>query len=157
MGFLKTFKVVIVFIAVFYALDTLAQTWVSLDGSQGPNKPGIDIIYSDYDSTIIDVSVRGFYSKDTTIDNTTYKIISVPGSGTTDSIGLPRLPLVYSIIGVPPNLGVSLAIIDTVDTAFANMLVFSYQGIDTSDKFHMDATRLLRTRHYTGIIMRRIF
>ncbi len=103
-------------------------TWVTLDPQFSDSAYSVNIIHSDYDSTVIEFSIPGFYYSDSTIGGTTYRKIWLAGmeySPTSDS-GKPMLPSIYEKVGIPPTKAVSISIADSSDTTIADFIPYPY-------------------------------
>lgn len=137
MRFTKCFVCVQVLLFILFSL--CYSGWVSLDGTDAPKSPRINVVFSNYDSTIISVTVPGFYAYDSTVCGVTYKRILLPNTGTTRIVGDPQLPIIYRFVGVPPEGDINISAESYRDSSFYPWTVFPLQDIvDTTDIFFIN-------------------
>ncbi len=124
-------------------------TWIPLNESDTlVQSPSVDVLYSDYDSTIVVIQVSGFFADDTIIEGTVYKKINLPGVlASTSDLGLPDMPVLSEIIGISPTKQVSCHLLSSSDTTIEDILVFPKQ-IPKSDTLAPQDTFLIDTTFY---------
>jgi len=105
------------------------RIWVSFISAKGGSKdseegapPEISIIQSNDAHTLVHVSIPGMWV-DTVMgpDGFVYQVLEVPDYATTNDIGLPELPAIRGLLGIPDNAQVSM-----VPQIFATQILENY-------------------------------
>jgi len=126
-------KTAVIVLLVIGAAVGVAE-WLSTDGTPVPTPPTISIVSNSDAGTVVDVVVHGVMRDTTTVDSTTYDVISLPGEVTADlDIGKPQVPQIAVLLGVPDNAQVSVSVQALDSTMFGIGLCYPYQGMHSED------------------------
>lgn len=93
-----------------YAMLVNAKLWISFDGTILPKSPKISVLCSDNIQTILDVELFGYYIEKQYINNEEYSTISVPGLSNTLHEGMPSVPYINEVIGIPSEVAINTSI-----------------------------------------------
>ena len=88
--------------------------WIST-GASGPRAPEVDLISSNPSSTVLDVTVYGFYVERVQEAGTVYHQLSFGDNAALREVGKPELPIITRLLGIPDrsDLRVSYQILET--------------------------------------------
>ncbi len=102
-------------ICLLLGLSPASAEWITLDGA-APTAPRVDLVAHDSAATVIEVSVSGFDAEQITADGTLYQRLSLGSDAALRRVGLPQLPVVAQLVGIPDRAGyiVSSEILDSV-------------------------------------------
>jgi len=94
------------------------RRWVSFnegfDFREEGTPPEITIIESNEQHTLLEITIPGMWVEDIVgPDGYTYQVIEMPGYATTSDIGLPQLPLLMGVLGMPDDAEVVMNIVET--------------------------------------------
>jgi len=92
-----------------------AAEWVDLAGS-GPASPQVNLVSHDTTATVIDLSISGFEVEENRTGGETWHQLSFDDQAALRQVGLPELPVVARLVGIPDQAGyrVSTEILDSV-------------------------------------------
>lgn len=110
------------FFCLLLGMAPAAAEWVALD-SAVPSAPQLSLVSHDSGATVIEVSVAGFETEQETADGTVYQRLSLGNDAALRQLGLPQLPVVAQLVGIPDQAGfvVSTEILDSVTLAGYNV------------------------------------
>ncbi len=102
-------------ICLLLGLTPAAAEWVSLDGS-APSQPQVSLVAHDSAATVIELSINGFEVDQEKADGTLYHRLSLGSEAALRQVGLPLLPVVARLVGIPDQAGyiVSAEILDSI-------------------------------------------
>ncbi len=85
-----------------------AQTWINL-GSPTPKEIGATVTESNSQTICVRFDTEGFNSESVIEGSTTYRRLSIPGAGMSQTVGLPELPSFRRMVAIPECSDVSLS------------------------------------------------
>jgi len=105
-------------ICLLFGLAPASAEWVALNGT-APSGPRVSLVAHDSAATVIELSINGFETDQENVDGTTYHRLSLGSDAALRQVGLPQLPVVAQLVGIPDQAGyiVSTEILDTVTLA----------------------------------------
>jgi len=86
--------------------------WVSLNKSTISKEPVVKVLSDNDKSTIIDVSLSGFYQSRKMINDEDYQIIDLKTGVFTNQPGAPQVPVITAVIAVPDHAPVDIETIE---------------------------------------------
>lgn len=138
----KKLKILISCIFVLIETVCFSQEWVSLNNFNTVQKPLIKIISSNQKETFIKITVKGFYKEEVKIDGDIYHKLRFPEYQTLNEIGMPALPIITELIGIPSNSRINVSIIDSSRIKLDGYKVYPYQKPllenENAEKFHIN-------------------
>ncbi|HYW78176.1 MAG TPA: C25 family peptidase propeptide domain-containing protein, partial [Thermoguttaceae bacterium] len=90
-----------------------AASWIDFNTSDGlstDQAAQVEVIRSDNDGIFGQITVPGAWLESTTVGENSFAQLSIPGTGFTDVIGAPRLPVVRSLLAIPDGVEVTARI-----------------------------------------------
>jgi hypothetical protein len=87
-------------IAILLQNKISAQQWVNLS-SVSPQEVSVTNIVNDSYGIDFEISVAGFFKKDSTVAGNTYHKIGIGGCGLDTKVGKPQLPLIRQMVAIP--------------------------------------------------------
>jgi hypothetical protein len=72
--------------------------------------PKLSVAEADSYFVAVQADIYGVTRADTTIDDTTYTILTVPEYGYTTEVGKPMVPVVTALVAVPDSVDISLSL-----------------------------------------------
>lgn len=110
-----------------FAFSNAQQGWISFDG-QGPSEPIVRIENGqDGQSLILDIRLAGIRVQDVEQDGKQYQRFGLVNNQTTKEVGLPELPLLHRLLGLPGNTLASFEILETTVNTIDQVVVFPFQ------------------------------
>ena len=101
--------------------------WISFDGNPG-DEVHVELLESNHEGLVLEVTVPGFYLTELPADGTVYNRIELPGAALSwDFVGMPEVPLVPSLIGVPEGMTAVITDVERETVVFENILLFPSQ------------------------------
>jgi len=101
--------------------------WLPLNSS-GPTAPQIQLIKEGPSATVIDVTIPGLQTTTENVAGVTYTKLALPNEpGMTADVGLPQLPRIIKLLGIPDNASVSVEVLTAQFRTFPNILVYPAQ------------------------------
>lgn len=93
------------------SLTIAAFGLLSLPVAQAATSPQLQVLQSDSDHIVVELSTPGYDAREQIVGATTYSVLGVPGFGNTGEVGKPQLPIKGTLIGIPPGAGATLQVI----------------------------------------------
>ena len=114
MDALKIYKIIILTLIALVSYAHAEPTWTVFTGNFPEGTPPIvNVISSDEDSTVVEITTPGMWEEAIEVDDMTFQKIEIPEYGFTYEIGLPKIPGVRDLVAVPGMKDISLNILDT--------------------------------------------
>ena len=138
----KTFLAISILI-LFTFSATAQQNWVSFYGSD-VKRPEITVEESDNSKLILEISIPGMYVTDILEGGQTWQKLELIEFQTTHDVGMPELPMINEIIGIPGNKKIKYRILESSSITLNNYNVFPSQMLEKdvvggkSDVFTID-------------------
>jgi len=98
--------------------------WVTLGAETQGKNPEITVLESDCESTVIDVTVPGFWVADRRGNEQVFQELRIPEHTTTMEVGKPAVPTIHAAIAVPYNAEVRTRIL-----ASSSEVLFGYHVV----------------------------
>lgn len=117
----------ICFILLCFNIVTFGQEWISLNGGSKGLSPVCKVISSNEKETIIQIELKGFMKETVKVENEEYQKLKLPGYATTASIGMPELPIITELIGIPDTKQATITITNIETTNFKDFNIYPYQ------------------------------
>jgi len=121
---MKKFLVIVVFLVVICSIS--AKEWMSFDSSF-EREPQVNVVESDDSRVILDISIPGMYLQNVTENGQTYQRIEMIEGRTTHDVGLPELPMITRIIGIPDNQNVRVKVLNTSTIVLSDYNIYPLQ------------------------------
>ncbi len=138
--FMNTQRVFFLFLAT--VTPVFSATWVMFaPGVAEGEPPSINVIESDADHTVVEITVPGMWVDDIDVDGDVYQLIEIPGYLNTGNVGLPSVPFISELVAIPGMKDFNLNITDTTTTSFEGYTVFPTQKPTDTDvewEFYID-------------------
>ncbi len=140
---------------VLFGTAFAQKSWVTFTSEQ-PEKAAITILQSDRAGLTLEVTVPGMFSEQIIEGENIFQRITLTEEYTTKDVGLPEIPMLHQLIGVPDNKGISYSIteIETVKLTGYNIFPFQTPTTDNpgghSHEFVMDEGFYSRAVDYPG-------
>ena len=126
----KLLSLVVLVIAVF---SVFAQkSWVPFT-SQQPEQAAITILNSDRAGLTLEVNVPGMFTEMVTQENMTFQRLTLIEEHTTQQVGLPELPMLHQVIGIPGNQKVSFRVVEMETQKLTGYTVYPFQTPTTDN------------------------
>jgi hypothetical protein len=127
-GAMKIRRIIVLTLIIVVPYAYGEQTWTVFTGNfpEG-TAPIVNVISSDEDSTVIEITTPGMWEEEVVVDEMTFQKIEIPEYGFTYEIGLPQIPGVRELVAVPGIKDISLNILDTDTTDLEDYNVYPYQ------------------------------
>ena len=131
-------------LSIFIGLATFAQkNWVSL--STGTSQiPEIIIQEQTTQRVVLEIAISGLYVSEIEIEGEIFNRLELYENQTTKDVGMPELPMINELIGVPGNRLVRINILEMEKTILTDYVVFPFQepmkdGVqNNNDEFQID-------------------
>jgi hypothetical protein len=114
-------------ILVLPGLVFTQRDWISFTCNAVGTPPILEVVESNNLRTVIHVTIPGMWVEDTLINGTTYQVLRIPENGLTGEVGKPQLPIVGSVVAVPPTADVLISIIDSMGMILEGYMVYPAQ------------------------------
>ncbi|NCA85350.1 MAG: T9SS type A sorting domain-containing protein [Clostridia bacterium] len=115
------------------AAGTYAQkSWVAFSSNE-PAQSTIHIQQSDRAGMTVEITVPGMYRQQITEGEMVFDQLSLTAGATTQEVGLPELPMLSQVIGVPGNQKVSFKIIEQKTQRMEGYNVYPFQTPTTDN------------------------
>jgi PKD repeat protein len=101
--------------------------------SNQPETPAIVIEQSDRSSLVLDVTIKGMYSEMINQDGVTFERISLLEDQSTKEVGLPELPMLHQLIGIPDNQVASYTVTDVETIKISGITIYPFQTPTTDN------------------------
>ncbi len=119
---------VLIVYAVISLTPVQAATWVAFPpGGEEGAPPTVNVLSSDADHTVVEVTIPGMWVEDIEIEADVYQYIEIPGYVNTENVGLPALPFISEMIAIPGTKDVGLNILDTDSYTLEGYHIFPTQ------------------------------
>jgi hypothetical protein len=86
--------------------------------------PKLSVAESDSYFVAVQADIYGVTRADTTVDDTTYTILTVPEYGYTTEVGKPMVPVVTALVAVPDSVDISLSLAAYDYTTMQDILIY---------------------------------
>ncbi len=114
MDALKIYKIIILTLIALVSYAHAEPTWTVFTGNFPEGTPPIvNVISSDEDSTVVEITTPGMWEEEVEIDGMTFQKIEIPEYGFTYEIGLPQIPGVRELVAVPGMKDIFLNVVET--------------------------------------------
>ncbi len=116
-------------------LGTEPGDWISFGGAPG-EEVHAELIESSREGLVIEVELPGFFLTGMPADGTVYDRVEVPGAPSAwDYVGMPEVPLVPTLIGVPEGLEAVITDVEVETMVFDGILLYPVQEPATDHDF----------------------
>jgi hypothetical protein len=107
--------------------NTQPGDWISLGGVSG-EEVSVELVESSREGLVITVELPGFFLTEIPAGGTVYDRVELPGAASSwDYVGMPEVPLVPSLIGVPEGLTAVITGIEIESVVFDDILLYPAQ------------------------------
>lgn len=110
-------------IAILLQNKISAQQWVNLS-SVSPQEVSVTNIVNDSYGIDFEISVAGFFKKDSTVAGNTYHKIGIGGCGLDTKVGKPQLPLIRQMVAIPECTNVTATLSNYTYTILNDYYIF---------------------------------
>lgn len=105
-----------------------AQTWISLtDSNVNARDVEIEILTSNVNQYVFNVTINGFYKNDIIIGDTAYSKLYINKHETLGEIGCPELPVVNQLLGIPKGTYGKVTVSNITWKNFNGYTVYPFQ------------------------------
>ncbi len=126
-------KLTLLFTFVLAVSWVFAQkSWVPFT-SQTPEQAAITIQHSDRAGMTLDITVPGMFTELVSQENITFQRLTLIEEHTTQQVGLPELPMLHQVIGIPGNQKVTFSIVEMETMKLAGYTVYPFQTPTTDN------------------------
>lgn len=110
----KIYKIIILTLTALVSYAHAEPTWTVFTGNFPEGTPPIvNVISSDEDSTVVEITTPGMWEEEIEVDDMTFQKIEIPEYGFTYEIGLPQIPGVRELVAVPGMKDIFLNVVET--------------------------------------------
>jgi len=129
--------------------------WVTLDGTAEPTAPRVTVTRSDQTATEVVIDLAGFNVTPVVREGALYQQLDLVQGGTTMEVGKPELPVVRTLIAVPPTCQVSVEVLEAAEPVlFEHYRVYPFQepttDRDPEPPFTIDVAAYQMPHPYPG-------
>jgi hypothetical protein len=122
----------------------LFSAWVPVSSQTEGTPPQWQVLSCTPSKTVIEFTMHGYWSEDIQVGNTEYARLAVPGDhGTTQHVGLPELPTISQMVGLPPTGAVAVRMAEADYETLPTKAIYPFQTPlvdgETSQGFDRDA------------------
>ncbi|MEN8224251.1 MAG: C25 family cysteine peptidase [Bacteroidota bacterium] len=145
---MKKLNLLLFVIAILINQGIYSQdNWIPFYGSD-PAYPILNVEKQDMSGLTIDITIPGMFSEDIIHDGITYQKLSFEAWQSLYEVGLPELPIISEIIGLPDDKLVKVKILEQESITLENILVYpsqtpskdilngQYTGFDIDEAFY---------------------
>ncbi len=130
-----------------------AQTWISLtDSNINAHDIEIEVLTSNVNQYVFNVTINGFYKNDIIIGDTTYSRLYIKEHEALDEIGHPELPVVNQLLGIPKGTYGKVTVSNITWKDFNGFTVYPFQRnlleSETENEFSKNADVYNSTSYY---------
>ncbi len=129
---MKRFTLLLALLMTFAAAFS-QKSWLPLKAGQQPEEASISIEQSNRASLTLVVNVPGLYLQELQANDMTFQHISLNDGHSTELVGLPELPMLHQVIGIPGNQKVSFNIIEMETTTLSGYQIYPFQTPTTDN------------------------
>lgn len=129
--------------------------WCSATRGEGDGYE-VRVISYDWTRATLEITLRDLRVEGVVQGGVEYERLSIPGEGTTTTVGAPAVPVVNLLVGAPPDASAAVVTgLRTIETqSFEDLLVWPYQRpareTDAAPEFALDAASYARTDPWPG-------
>ena len=107
-------KKITLFLFVFSILFSVnaQKKWVSFTDN-GSRTPDVRILEENSSRVVYDISVYGMFVSEIEKDGKNYQRLQLIENQTTEDVGMPELPMLNQLIGIPGNKNINFNILET--------------------------------------------
>jgi hypothetical protein len=120
--------------------------------------PKLSVAEADSYFVAVQADIYGVIRTDTTVDDTTYTILTVPEYGYTTEVGKPMVPVVTALVAVPDSVDISLSLAAYDYTTMEDIIIYPVPkesvSCDTTcfEVFTKDSTTYATDEFYPGTL-----
>ncbi len=133
-----SFILLILFIFIYDKSDASERKWIPFGPDNGSRSTNINVLTSDKNRTILEITFAGMYVDKITYNKSEYQIIEIPECKTFGPIGKPANPKISKMIGIPPHVAVKVIIQEKKDIEFSDYYLYPQQNPEKSDNSFFD-------------------
>jgi len=129
---MRNFTLTLAILLTFFTAFS-QKGWVPFTSSQ-PQAPAITVEQSNRSSLVININITGMYSEQLSQEGINFERISLIEDQTTKDVGLPELPMLHQLIGIPDNQVASYTVtgIETIKLTGYNIYPFQTPTTDNA-------------------------
>ncbi|MFH1863131.1 MAG: C25 family peptidase propeptide domain-containing protein, partial [bacterium] len=108
---------------------TLAQAeWIAADAT-GQQAPEVRLLSHSPAATVLELTLHGFYSQELMEAGVLYQQISFGDNAALREVGLPELPVIARLVGIPDRSGVAVSVAVLEVQTFSGFRVYPAQEL----------------------------
>ena len=116
----------LVFLMSFVMLTFAQKSWVNFTNSN-PQLPVVQIEQQDASKLVLDISVPGMFVTNINEDGTSFQQIELFELETTQEVGMPQLPMINEVIGIPAEKLARYNIIEMTSQKLSDYTIYPFQ------------------------------
>jgi len=121
---MKKLFVLIVLLMILSSIS--AREWIQFDSSL-EREPQVNVVESDDNRLILDIEVPGMYLQDIEENGQIYQRIELIEGRTTHDVGMPELPMITRIIGIPDDRLVKMRVLNSTTNELTGYNIYPLQ------------------------------
>jgi len=147
---MKKFTLLLTLVVAFCSAYA-QKSWVSFTSEQ-PEQAAITILQSDRAGLTLEVTVPGMFSEQISESEMTFQKITLLEGATTKQVGLPELPMLNELIGIPDNLAITLSVTDVETTKLTGYNIYPFQTPTTDNPGGYDHEFVMDKAFYSRVV-----
>ncbi len=128
---MRNFTLTLAILLTFFSAFS-QKGWVPFSSNQ-PQAPAVVIEQSNRSSIVFDVTIKGMFSEQLSQDGITFERISLIEDQSTKEVGLPELPMLHQLIGIPDNQVASYTVTDVETIKISGITIYPFQTPTTDN------------------------
>lgn len=116
----------LVFLMSFVMFTFAQKSWVNFTSSN-PQLPVVQIEQQDASKLVLDISVPGMFVTNVTEEGTNFQLIELSELKTQQEVGMPQLPMINEVIGIPAEKLARFNIIEMTSIKLSDYTIYPFQ------------------------------
>ena len=116
----------LVFLMSFVMFTFAQKSWVDFTSSN-PQLPVVQIEQQDASKLVLDISVPGMFVTNVTEEGTNFQLIELSELNTQQEVGMPQLPMINEVIGIPVEKLARFNIIEMTSIKLSDYTIYPFQ------------------------------
>lgn len=112
---------------LFVSPAATAGEWIPFGGGESGDLIEVSIPISDDQGVVVELTIPGMNVSEADQEGVTYNILDVPGTGHTNEIGQPQVPMVGRFIAIPSGATVGVEVVDSTFEELNDYYVYPAQ------------------------------
>lgn len=119
-------------LTMLVVLATAQRQWVGFT-TDSPQKPQLTLGEQNQQHVVIDIDIPGMFVSTVTEGGQTFQRIELIEDRTTKDVGMPELPMISELIGIPGNQIVNVKILEKQTIKLSNYKIYPFQTPTTDN------------------------